>query len=242
MKTEIKEFSDLIQDGGRLPTGWNLKVIINDDNLAYLASYEPTREAILVDPMREDYAELLKLVRSFEGYRFLFTMDTHTHADHVSCAFPMARELKTSYLMHAASPSSKAQIRISKDCEIPTSAGPMKFLTTPGHTVDGLVLIWGPFLFGGDTLMYGDTGRDDLPGGNPEAHFESLQKIKTHARLEMFMLPNHDGRGGRISSWKTQLEVNASLTQDRTTFVAEAGAYVGPSPKNLKESLFENCK
>jgi hypothetical protein len=56
------------------------------------------------------------------------------------------------------------------------------------------------------------------------------------------MLPGHDMRGGRISSWKTQLEVNASLTQPREIFVPEAAAYVGPSPKLLKESLFENFK
>jgi glyoxylase-like metal-dependent hydrolase (beta-lactamase superfamily II) len=123
-----------------------------------------------------------------------------------------------------------------------TSSGPLKIFTAPGHTPDGIIPIWGPFLFGGDTLLYGDTGRDDLPGGDPVLHYETLIKIKSVASDSNIFLPGHDGRGGRASSWKTQMEINSSLTQDREAFIREAGGYIGPSPKFLKESLFENFK
>ena len=76
----------------------------------------------------------------------------------------------------------------------------------------------------------------------PAAHFDSLQKIKAVATSDLLFLPGHDAEGGRVTAWKRQLELNASLTQDRETFVREAGAYVGPAPKNLRESLVENFK
>jgi glyoxylase-like metal-dependent hydrolase (beta-lactamase superfamily II) len=78
--------------------------------------------------------------------------------------------------------------------------------------------------------------------GEQTAHYDSLQKLKNFAKPEQLFLTGHDSEGGRVCSWKTQLEVNPSLRQDRETFVREAGAYVGPSPKLLKESLFENLK
>lgn len=242
MKAVLKDFADLIQDSARLPEGWRLQILINDDNLTYFAANDVSKEWIIVDPVREDWDDLLDAAKKFKDYRLLLVTDTHTHADHVTCGAELARELGTSYWMHQKSPSSKVQVRVSRDFVLSTVAGPMRFVETPGHTVDGMTIFWGPFIFAGDTLMYGDTGRDDLPGGNPEEHYESMQKIKEFANLDSVVLPGHDGRGGRISTWKTQLEVNTSLTQDRATFVAEAGAFSGPAPKKLKESLFENCK
>jgi sulfur dioxygenase len=240
MQTQVLTFSQMIQDGAKLPANWEVRAVVNDDNFTYLAYNTQSREALWVDPMKDDWETLLAESRKLEGYRFLAVIDTHTHADHISCAAELADAIHAPLVMHEGAPSRKIHLRISRDVKLPSAAAPLEILITPGHTRDSITPIWGPFLFGGDTLMYGDTGRDDLPGGDPEAHYESLQKIKARATAEMVMLPGHDGSGGRVSTWKTQLEVSPSLTQSRETFIAEAGSYVGPSPKLLKESLFYN--
>jgi glyoxylase-like metal-dependent hydrolase (beta-lactamase superfamily II) len=144
--------------------------------------------------------------------------------------------------MHERAPSRRIDLRLSRDTILSAASAPVKLLCTPGHTPDSVTVLWGPVILGADTLLYGDTGRDDLPGGDPAAHYDSLQKIKAHAKPNMVLLPGHDGEGGRASSWATQLQISPSLTQDHENFVREAGAYVGPSPKILKESLFENFK
>src|SRR5262249_42878528 len=115
---------------------------------------------------------------ALSGLRFVAVIDTHTHADHVSCAADLAQALRAPLIMHLSSPSRRVELRVSRDTVLPLAAGPLRLLETPGHTPDCVTPIWGPFLFGGDVLMYGDTGRDDLPGGDPAAHWESLQKIK----------------------------------------------------------------
>jgi len=239
MHTLVKTFEEMIQDGSTLPQGWDVRAVVNDDNLTFLGMNSVTKEAIWVDPMKDDFEVLLSESRKLEGYRFLAVIDTHTHADHISCAADLAEAVGAPLVMHEGAPSRKIHLRVSRDVALPAVAAPLEILVTPGHTRDSITPVWGPFVFSGDTLIYGDTGRDDLPGGDPVSHYESLQKIKARAKNEMILLPGHDAQA-RISSWKTQLAVSPSLSQPREVFVAEAGAYVGPSPKLLKESLFYN--
>jgi glyoxylase-like metal-dependent hydrolase (beta-lactamase superfamily II) len=240
--TRVKTFSEISADGALPPEGWELKAIVNEDNMTYLAWNRSAHEALLVDPMREDWEVLIRECRALVGYRFLAVIDTHTHADHVSVAAALAEELKAPLVMHEKAPSRKIHLRVSRDTELSSAAGRFRILLTPGHTQDSLTPIWGPFVFTGDTILYGDTGRDDLPTGDPIAHYESLQKLREAVTGDQIFLTGHDGEGGRATSWVTQLKVNPTLTQDRESFVREAGAYVGPSPKNLRESLVENFK
>lgn len=241
--TRIQNVVELKSDSCEIPAGWNARAVINDDNMTYLVWNDSTREGIVVDPMQEDLESILSLIRNqLRDYRFLAVIDTHTHADHISCAADLAEALHAPLIQHALSPSKRIHLRVHRDTAVSAAAGPLHLLMTPGHTPDSMTPIWGPFILGGDTLLYGDTGRDDLPGGDPAAHWESLQKIKAFVQPGMILLPGHDGEGGRISSWKTQLEINSSLRQDQKTFLSDAGSYVGPSPKLLKESLYFNFK
>lgn len=237
----IADAKELLADGTTVPAPWRLRVIAHEDNLTYLAVNEQSGEGLIVDPVREDWEHLVRETAAAGVRRWVAVIDTHTHADHVSSAARMAEHLRTPLIQHAKSGCTKVHLRVSRDTELPTAAGPLRFIDTPGHTPDGLAVLWGPFLFTGDTILYGDTGRDDLPGGDANAHWESLQKIKTAAKPDTIFCPGHDGRA-RLSSWKTQLEVNASLTQPREVFVPEAAAFTAPAPKHLKESLFENLK
>lgn len=243
MNTIVKDIVELIRDQASIPAGWRGKAVVNDDNMTYVVWHETTREALVVDPMREDWESLQQIAKQeLAGYRFVAVIDTHTHADHISVAARLANDLGAPLIQHVLSPSKRIHLRVSADTALPTAAGPLQLLLTPGHTPECITPIWGPFLFGGDMLLFGDTGRDDLPGGDAAAHWESLQKIKAHASPESLLLPGHDGEGGRVSSWRHQLEVSPGLQQDLKTFVQDAGAYVGPSPKLLKESLYENFK
>jgi len=241
-KSQIKNLQELIVDGSKISPGWAGKAVIQEDNLCYLLWNEKTLETILVDPCREDIDATHELLLQMAELKVVAVIDTHTHADHISAGAYWSEKLGVPCVMHSQSGTRRAQVRIFSDTPWFTHAGPIRFMTTPGHTPDGLTIFWGPFLLTGDTVFYADTGRDDLPGGDPEAHYDSLQKIKKFAEAHLLMLPGHDMRGGRITSWKTQLEINASLTQPREVFVPEAAAFVAPAPKLLKESLFENLK
>ena len=241
-KTFVKDVRAVMTDSATFPAEWLAKVLVNDDNLCFLIANTRTQEALWVDPVREDMDLLMEESQKLPGYRFICVIDTHTHADHISGAGQLAEKLGVPLVMHQSAPTRSVSLRVSRDTLLPTAAGPLHLLVTPGHTCDGITPIWGPFVFGGDTILYGDTGRDDLPTGNPEEHYQSLQKIKAAVKPTDIFLPGHDLEGGRACSWETQLKVNASLNQTADQFIPEARAFVGRAPKLLKESLFENFK
>jgi glyoxylase-like metal-dependent hydrolase (beta-lactamase superfamily II) len=144
--------------------------------------------------------------------------------------------------MHEHAPSRRVQLRAAGKTHLASRAGAVQIVPSPGHTQDSICVLWGPFLFTGDTVLYADTGRDDLPGGSAEDHYEGIQSVKALAQPESIFLPGHDSKGGRVSSWETQLKVNTSLTQSREDFVREASAFDVAAPKLLKASLRENFK
>ena len=222
---------------------WQLRVGIHDDCLSYIVWNERTREAILVDPKLELAEEYRSVARDLKGTLWLGVIDTHTHADHISSAAAFAKELRAPLIMHALSPSKRVDLRVAKATTMPAHADGIRFIPTPGHTPDGMCVLWGPFLFTGDTVLHGDVGRDDLPGGSPEDHYDSLWELKNHGVPDSaLILPGHDCKGGRVSSWGTQLKMNPSLTQGREAFVAESAAFDAPAPALLKKSLAENFR
>lgn len=244
MATQIKNLNQLLSaDEQGPPKQWHLKMIRSEECLSYIAWNDQTREALAVDPKREDWDAYIAISGELSGYNWLGVIDTHTHADHISAAAKLAEQLKTALIMHEKAPSQRVHFRLSSAHSVISSqGGPVRLYHTPGHTPDSITVIWGPFLFGGDTLMYGDTGRDDLPGGDPAAHFDSLEKLKAVAEPHLIVLPGHDHKEGRASSWRTQLQVNPSLTQGREEFVRESSAFNGNPPRLLKESLRENFR
>ena len=50
-------------------------------------------------------------------------------------------------------------------------------INTPGHTSDGVCILWKDSLFSGDTVFADGIGRTDLKDSNPFEMKESLQKI-----------------------------------------------------------------
>jgi sulfur dioxygenase len=244
LPTQIKHLNDIFESHDPLSLKhWDLRLIKSESCQSFIAWNSSTREALVIDPKLNDWDAYLKTQSELESYLWLGVIDTHTHADHISAAAKLAKHLNAPMFMNEHSQSSRISLKISsKDCALPSKAAPIHIFYTPGHTKDSIVVNWGPFLFTGDTVLNGDTGRDDLPGGDADSHFESLQKIKSFALPGMIFLPGHDSGGDTIGTWQTQLSKNASLTQTKEIFISESNAFEGPPPKLLKESLRENLK
>lgn len=178
----------------------------------YLVMREGSRNAVLIDPvigLVEDYLAIL----SKEGLVLQVVIDTHTHADHISGGATLKAKTGCSYLMHELAPASCADMRMSEGKMVSLPDGvTASVLHTPGHTRDSVSLVIGDFLFTGDALFLDDggAGRDDLPGGSSEDHWESLRKL---AELpdHLVVNPAHDYRGRVPSSLGNQKKTNPHL-------------------------------
>lgn len=198
---------------------------------SYLVRGRGSPEIVLIDPAIDFVEDYLRL---FERERLKLThvVDTHTHADHISGAAALVDRTGCAYVMHEKAPAPCVTERVSEGGTIRAAGVELKVLHTPGHTKDGICLLLEGAALTGDTLFLdeGGAGRDDLPGGDPGEHFDSLQRIVTLPD-ETTILPAHDYRNRRPSPLGRQKRSNPHLRpRSREEFVAYLrGLCLGPA-------------
>ena len=105
---------------------------------------------------------------------------------------------------------------------------PVRVLYTPGHARDSICLVFPDLVFTGDTLFLdeGGAGRDDLPGGDPAAHWESLTRLAAIPD-GLLVHPAHDYRKRAPSSlgrqWKTNPCLRATSLEEYVEYSKSPG-------------------
>jgi rhodanese-related sulfurtransferase len=143
--------------------------------------------------------------------------------------------------MHAASPAPHAGLRLDDDDMLLVGNLRIHALHTPGHTADSMCLIAGDRVFTGDTLLFGGTGRTDLPTGDPDQLYDSLfgKLLKLDPALAVF--PAHDYKGGQRSTLGQQIAENPRLQKrEREAFVRMMRELSLAAPTHLTEALRTN--
>ncbi|MEP7138460.1 MAG: MBL fold metallo-hydrolase [Caldimonas sp.] len=206
---------------------------------SYLVGCADTCAGALIDPEVSQVDRYLALA-SRDGLRIRFVIDTHTHADHFSASRRMAAQLGAMTVMHRASPAPGIAMRIDDGESIVLGKLRLRALHTPGHTADSMCLVGEDRVFTGDTLLIGGTGRTDLPTGDPEALFDSLEKLRA-LDPALLVFPAHDYKGRGHSTIGAELESNLRLQQrDRSAFVKMMRSLDLSMPTHLTEALRTN--
>ncbi len=196
----------------------------------YLIANETEKKAVLVDPVLDglaEYRDMLNRLKELDpAWTLSAVVDTHTHADHISAASSLKDLTGCNYVMHESSGQKCVDIHVSDGEELVLAGVKMKVHHTPGHTRDSISLTIEDgstsVLLSGDALFLDDggAGRDDLPGGDPEAHYDTLQKLKS-LNEDLVVLPAHDYRERMPSSLKRQKSTNPWLKdQSKEDFVS----------------------
>ncbi len=177
----------------------------------YVLGQEGISEVALVDPVLEHVDDYIRML---EERRLTLThvIDTHTHADHISGGPSLKDRTECEYVMHTSAPAHCVSYRVADEAKLFVAGIPIRVLHTPGHTKDGTTLVLPNAIMTGDTLFLdeGGGGRDDLPGGNPGEHWDSLQRV-LGLPGELVVYPAHEYRGRRPSSLDTQRRTNPHL-------------------------------
>lgn len=178
----------------------------------YLLASEDTGEALLVDPVLERVTEYLRLVAE-KGLRLTHVIDTHTHADHISGAAALKDMAACEYAMAKSAPARCVTKRLSDGLDLEVGSIALSVINTPGHTSDSVSLVLSDRVLTGDALFLDDAGagRDDLPGGDPGAHWESLQRILALPD-HLVVYPAHEYRGRQPSALRRQKQTNPHLS------------------------------
>ncbi len=203
--------------------------------LSYILGCEQEKVCVVIDPeldKADDYVELAQ----FLGSKLLYAVDTHTHADHNSACKIMRERHGIKVVMHRATDAPYVDMRVEDGEEIKFGRQSLKVVYTPGHTQDAMCLLFKDRIFTGDTLLIGGCGRTDLPGGNAEAQYQSLLKLKSLGD-EIRVYPGHDYREA-VSTLGDEKQKNARmLIPTEKEFVHFMTARKPPLPRKIQEAL-----
>jgi glyoxylase-like metal-dependent hydrolase (beta-lactamase superfamily II) len=165
------------------------------DENCYLVYDADTKYAAIIDP-GENANQIINAIE-LENLKPEILINTHGHYDHVIAddkirlkyKVPLAvhkddaemlAESEKNYSFISGVPVSikEPEILLEDNKEVKLSFITFKVLSTPGHSKGSICLLFGSYLFTGDTLFAGAIGRTDLWGGNSEELFKSLEKLK----------------------------------------------------------------
>jgi len=224
-----------------------------DDELgcaAYLVGDEDAGIAALVDP---PYAiEPVLAAAQRRDVRIVRTLETHTHADHLSGHGRLALEHQVPVSIHPAAAPEYPFEPLEDLSEIELGQVVLRALHTPGHRPEHTCFAvadrsrsdetW--LVLTGDSLFVGDSGRPDLAVGareGAEGLFHSLRRLlQLSDGVEVF--PGHvagslcgTGMSSKASSTiGFERRFNRALQiQDELQFVAETAAVGVPKPPNM---------
>lgn len=201
---------------------------------SYVVADEAARRAAIVDPALDyDAASgrtgtasveaLVDYVRG-QGYGLDWILETHAHADHLSAAQFVKRELggrvaigegirevqrtfKALYnLGEAFKPDGSQFDHLFKDGEALAVGGLAgHVMSVPGHTSDSVAYHIGDAVFTGDSLFMPDSGsaRCDFPGGDAGTLYDSIHRLLSLPEATRLFVCHDYGQGGRAKLHET---------------------------------------
>ncbi|HEU0199782.1 MAG TPA: MBL fold metallo-hydrolase [Burkholderiaceae bacterium] len=207
---------------------------------SYLIGCAETCAAALIDPEVRQIDRYLALAAR-DGLRIRYVIDTHTHADHFSATKELARRLEVPVVMHRASPAPFVDMRIDDGELLMIGRLRLTAIYTPGHTRDSMCLRVEDRLFTGDTLLFGGTGRTDLPTGDPGALYDSLFGRLLTLDPALKVHPAHDYKQQVESTLGQEMRENPRLQQrDRAAFIEMMNRLNLTMPTHITEALRTN--
>ncbi|HLL24413.1 MAG TPA: aminotransferase class V-fold PLP-dependent enzyme [Kofleriaceae bacterium] len=221
------------------PRGYDFEILQPEGGCrTYLIADPESRLAAIVDPLRERVDDYLDLIQS-KRYQLVYTIETHTHGDHLSGS-PRLKDLTgAKMLMHAGTPVTCVDRGLSDGDTIELGKLRIEVIATPGHTTDSVCLVLPDRVLTGDTLLIGGCGRTDLPSGDAHSLFHSLQRLLMLSD-DTAVFPAHDYDGRRASTIGRERKQNPRLKLAQAEFSDSMNKTSLPVPPNLGDVVATN--
>ena len=204
----------------------------------YLIADPDSREAILIDPVRETVSRDLQLLNDL-GLKLITSVETHVHADHLTGARLLKERTGCAIAYPAMVHASCVDVGIREGEALHVGGIALQPLYTPGHTDHHYAfLIDTPVLkqvFTGDALLIEACGRTDFQSGDPEALYNSIHNKIFSLPDETLVYPGHDYEDRCITTVGQEKARNPRLGKGRSKadFVALMNGLDLPYPRKI---------
>lgn len=194
-------------------------------NFVYLVGDRTTREVAVVDPAW-DVEKILEEVQK-EDLKLRAILVTHFHFDHTNGILPLLKKVDLPVYVHQderpyfQEEADISELKLTHSGEkLNLGNVDITFLHTPGHTPGSQCFHLQENLVSGDTLFINCVGRTDLPGGNPEAMYQSISNVLKKLDDQTVLFPGHNYAASPTSTLGKEKQQNPYLLcQSLTDFL-----------------------
>ena len=169
-------------------------------------------KAVLIDPVFEQARRDAALIGEL-GLTLVATLETHVHADHVTGAWLLKRQLGCQIMLSAASSAEGADRTLGDDDIVTFGTRRLAVRATPGHTNGCVTYVLDDrsMAFTGDCLLIRGSGRTDFQQGDPGAMYRSVHERIFSLPEDCLLYPAHDYRGLTVTSVAEERRFNPRL-------------------------------
>jgi glyoxylase-like metal-dependent hydrolase (beta-lactamase superfamily II)/rhodanese-related sulfurtransferase len=181
----------------------------------YLLADRRTSEAVLIDPVFEQALRDAALIGEL-GLTLRWTIETHTHADHVTAAWLLRQRCGSRIAVPAEGGAQGADRTLSHGDRIEFGGRHLSVRATPGHTAGCLTYVLDDesMAFTGDALLIRGCGRTDFQQGDARRLFGSVHAQIFTLPQDCMLYPAHDYRGLTVTSVREERAFNPRLGGD----------------------------
>lgn len=209
----------------------------------YLLADPDTREAVLIDTVREQVDRDRRLLDEL-GLTLRYTLDTHVHADHVTGAGLLRQAVGSQSVLAKAGGAPCVDVAAQHGDRIVFGAYALEVRATPGHTNScvSYVLNDHSMVFTGDALLIRGCGRTDFQQGDAATLYRSVHTQIFSLPDATRIYPGHDYRGHTMTTVAEEKAHNRRLGGGRSleAFVAIMNDLKLAPPKHIHEALPAN--
>jgi sulfur dioxygenase len=208
----------------------------------YLLGDAVRREAVIVDPVREQAPRDLALLREL-SLKLIYILETHVHADHVTGAKALKAQTGAATVVSQHCGASGFD-RLLDDGELIVFGDQvLRAIATPGHTPGSTCYLWRDRLLTGDTLLIGGCGRTDFQLGDPGCLYDSITRRLFSLPDDTLVYPGHDYEGRWVSTIGQEKRINPRLANvSRPQFIEIMRNLALPHPKKIAEAVSANLR
>ncbi|XP_023939165.2 persulfide dioxygenase ETHE1, mitochondrial [Bicyclus anynana] len=207
----------------------------------YLLGDTKSGEAVLIDPVLEHAERDAALIKEL-GFKLIYAMNTHMHADHITGTGKLKSLLPGSKSVISKSSGAQADLHLFDGDLVNFGAYQLLATATPGHTNGCLTYIahGQGIAFTGDTLLIRGCGRTDFQEGSSETLYKSVHS-KIFTLPETYTLyPAHDYKGQTATTVGEEKKYNPRLTKSLKEFVDIMENLNLPYPKMIDKAVPAN--
>ena len=180
--------------------------------------------AAVIDPQRD--VDIYVQVAARNGWKIEHIIETHVHADFVSGHRELAARTGAHVYLGVGSGAEFLHVAVSDGDEIQFGQCRLRFLHTPGHTLESICILMDDCgepgrpaaVFTGDTLFVGDVGRPDLSPNHTPQQLAAILYDSIHQKLltlpdDTEIFPAHGA--GSLCGRQMSLESSSTIGKQR---------------------------